>query len=187
MRALPAPLAYGLIGGIVLAQYLCGLATVTSASRMTYAFARDGGLPLSHWLRRVHERRRVPAVATWAVALAAVAFTVYEPAYNTITAVASVLLYVSYVLPAALGLFAYGRWWTRMGPWDLGVWYRPLAALCVLGVGVLFFITGLPGTEKTPWIVGGAALLLVLVGFAGVRRVFPGPPPALLERESKGK
>ena len=29
------------------AQYLCGLATVTSASRMAYAFARDGGLPLS--------------------------------------------------------------------------------------------------------------------------------------------
>jgi amino acid transporter len=185
--ALPGPLAYGLVGGIVLAQYLCGLATVTSASRMTYAFARDGGLPLSRLLRRVSPHRRVPATATWTVALAAVAFTVYEPAYETISASAAVLLYVSYVLPAALGLFAYGRWWTRMGPWDLGVWYRPLAALCVLGVVVLFGIAAGPGTENTAWIVGGAALLLVLVWFAGVRRVFPGPPPALLERESEGK
>ena len=32
------------------AQYLCGLATVTLASRMTYAFARDGGCP-GHALR----------------------------------------------------------------------------------------------------------------------------------------
>src|SRR5207302_7083928 len=35
-------LAVALYIGISLAQYLCGLATVTSASRMAYAFARDG-------------------------------------------------------------------------------------------------------------------------------------------------
>jgi amino acid transporter len=181
------PLGYGLIGGIVVAQYLCGLATVTSTSRMTFAFARDGGLPLSHLLRRVDERRRVPVIATWTVAVAAVAFTLYEPAYATITAVASVLLYVSYVLPAALGLVAHGRWWTRMGPWDLGVWYRPLAALCVVGVGVLFFIATRPNNENTAWIVGGAVLLLALLWFGGVRLIFPGPPPALLQREKEGK
>src|SRR4051812_4612997 len=45
--------AHALIGGIVLAQFLCGLATVTSASRMCFAFARDGGLPASHWIRHV--------------------------------------------------------------------------------------------------------------------------------------
>ena len=39
--------------GISVAQYLCGLATVTSASRMTYAFARDGGLPMSNALKSV--------------------------------------------------------------------------------------------------------------------------------------
>ena len=44
---LPRPLAIGLVAAIVVAQYLCGLATVTSASRMAYAFARDGGLPFS--------------------------------------------------------------------------------------------------------------------------------------------
>ena len=33
--------------GIVLANYLCGLACLTSTSRMTFAFARDGGLPFS--------------------------------------------------------------------------------------------------------------------------------------------
>ena len=30
---------------ILVSQWLCGLATVTSVSRMIFAFARDGGLP----------------------------------------------------------------------------------------------------------------------------------------------
>jgi amino acid transporter len=50
-------------GAIAIAQYLCGLATVTSASRMAYAFARDGGLPASHLLRRVCPQFRTPDVA----------------------------------------------------------------------------------------------------------------------------
>ena len=49
-EVLEPPLALPLFAGIAVAQYLCGLATVTSASRMTYAFARDGGLPGSGWL-----------------------------------------------------------------------------------------------------------------------------------------
>src|SRR5262245_36366027 len=64
---LPRSLAVLLCAGIVLAQYLAGLATVTSASRMAYAFARDGGLPFSTAVRWVCPRRRSPAVAIWAV------------------------------------------------------------------------------------------------------------------------
>ena len=47
-EVLPRSLVVGLVVAIVLAQYLCGLATVTSASRMAFAFARDGGLPFAH-------------------------------------------------------------------------------------------------------------------------------------------
>ena len=38
---------------VFVAQLLCGLATVTSASRMIFAFARDGGLPGSKALSKV--------------------------------------------------------------------------------------------------------------------------------------
>ena len=37
-QVFPRPLAMGLFAGIAVPQYLCGLATVTSASRMTFAF-----------------------------------------------------------------------------------------------------------------------------------------------------
>jgi hypothetical protein len=46
-------------------QFLCGWATVTSASRMIFAFAREGGLPGWSFLRRVSPRYRTPNVAIW--------------------------------------------------------------------------------------------------------------------------
>ena len=131
---LPRPLDVALVAAIVLAQYLCGLATVTSASRMAYAFARDGGLPFSHAVRWVCPKRRSPAVAIWTVAAASVLFTLHTPVYATITAVCTIFLYVSYVLPCLLGAWAHGRSWTAMGPWNLGRWYRPLALFSARGL-----------------------------------------------------
>src|SRR4029077_12469797 len=117
---------------IALAQYLCGLATVTSASRMAYAFARDGGLPFSTQLRKVSPSYRTPAAAIWATATLSFAFTVFVP-YVTIAAVCVIFLYVSYVIPIALGFFAYGTRWKEMGPWTIGRWYRPLSVVAALG------------------------------------------------------
>src|SRR5262249_44669616 len=82
------------------------LAAVTSASRIAYAFARDGGLPASRALRAVSARYRTPTAAIWTVTLAAVLSTVYTAVYETMAAAAAILLYMSYVLPTALGLAA---------------------------------------------------------------------------------
>jgi amino acid transporter len=177
---LPRSLAVLLCAGIVLAQYLAGLATVTSASRMAYAFARDGGLPFSTAVRWVCPRRRSPAVAIWAVAAVSVLFTLHTPVYSTITAVCTILLYVSYVLPTSLGARAYGRTWTAMGPWDLGGWYRPLAVLSVIGCAALIAIGMQPPNERSTWVVGAFAIALAVAWFGGVRRRFPGPPHSAL-------
>ncbi|HET6896954.1 MAG TPA: amino acid permease, partial [Vicinamibacteria bacterium] len=181
---LPRPLAYALLAGIAVAQYLCGLAAVTSASRIAYAFARDGGLPASSALRRVSDRYRTPTLAIWTVAAAATLSTVYTPVYETMAAVAAIFLYISYVLPTALGLATYGKRWTVMGPWNLGRWYRPLAAVSVIGCLGLIAIGMHPPNEKSVWIVGGVLLLLAVVWFTGVRSRFAGPSEALLRATS---
>ena len=175
-QVLPRPLALALTGGIVVAQYLCGLATVTSASRMAYAFARDGGVPFSSTVRWVCPRRRSPAVAVWCVAGSAVLFTLYTPVYSTITAVCTILLYLSYVVPIALGARAHGRTWTEMGPWHLGAWFRPLSWIGVAGCLVLIGIGMQPPNERSSWVVGGMAIVLALVWIGGERYRFPGPP-----------
>ena len=177
---LPRGFAYAVYAGIALAQYLCGLAAVTSASRLAYAFARDGLLPLSGRLRLVSDRYKTPTIAIWTVALAAALATVYTPVYEIMAASAAILLYISYVLPTALGLFAHGRTWTVMGPWDLGRWYRPFAAVSVVGCVALIAIGVQPPNEKTGWIVGGTLLVLAAAWFGRARRRFAGPPEALL-------
>lgn len=177
---LPHALAVALCAGIVVAQYLAGLATVTSASRMAYAFARDGGLPFAAAVRWVCPRRKSPAVAIWAVAVVSVLFTLHTPVYSTITAVCTIFLYVSYVLPTALGARAHGRTWTAMGPWDLGPWFRPLAVLSVLGCGGLIAIGIQPPNERSAWVVGAFAIALAVAWFGGVGRRFPGPPRTAL-------
>jgi amino acid transporter len=174
--ALPAWLAAALEAGILLAQYLCGLATVTSASRMLYAFARDGGVPLAPTLRAVNPTFSTPVAAIWTVALGSVAFTVYSPVYVTITAVCALLLYVSYVLPTALGLAAYGTRWQRMGPWRLGWAYRPLAVLAVAGCGVLILIGALPPNELAGKTLLGFLAVLAVLWLVRARHHFPGPP-----------
>ena len=138
-----------------MAQYLCGLATLTSASRMAYAFARDGGLPWSRAVRWVCPKRRSPPVAIWCAAVASVLFTIYTPVYATITAVCTILLYISYVVPCVLGAWAHGKSWTIMGPWDLGRWYRPLAVVSAAGCIGLIVIGIQPPHQKSAWIVGG--------------------------------
>jgi amino acid transporter len=178
---LPHSLVLALCVGIVVAQYLCGLATLTSASRMAYAFARDGGLPYSTAVRWVCPRRRSPAVAIWAVAAVSVLFTLHTPVYSTITAVCTIFLYISYVLPTALGARAYGRTWTAMGPWDLGRWYRPLALLSVVVCAALIVVGMQPPNERSIGVVGAFAMVLAVAWFGGVRRRFPGPPATALD------
>jgi amino acid transporter len=175
---IPEPLRTVLYIGIFLAQFLCGLATVTSVSRMTYAFARDGGLPFSHALRTVHTGYKTPVAAIWTTALISVLFTLYTPAYTTIVSVTVIFLFLSYGLPIVMGLFAYGRSWTRMGPWNMGPLYRVVAALVGAAVVMIFVIGIQPPNAKALPITLGFLALTALVWYGLERRRFKGPPVA---------
>jgi amino acid transporter len=185
---LPPWLVLSFVLGIAIAQYVCGLATVTSASRMAYAFARDGGLPWSRALARVSPSYGSPAIAIWVTSALSVAFTIYTPIYSTLVSVCVILLYLSYGLPTLLGLLAYGRSWTAMGPWSLGRWYQPLAVVCLFGCGFLVLIGIQPPNEMALWIVLGSCGVTAAVWFGVMRHRFQGPPQTLLSvhRRSAG-
>jgi amino acid transporter len=178
---LPPGLVLGFVLAIAVAQYVCGLACVTSASRMAYAFARDGGLPWSRALCRVDVRYGSPAIAIWATSTLSILLTIYTPIYTTLASACAILLYLSYALPTLLGLLAYGRSWTDMGPWSLGRWYQPLAVVCLIGCAFLLVIGIQPPNEKAGWIVLGACGLTATVWLGVMRHRFEGPPTSLLE------
>ena len=174
---LPGAAGRALWVGIVVGNYLCGLACVTSTSRMMYAFARDGGLPGSRALKRVSPKWRTPVAAIWTTVALAFASTLYAPAYTTLTTACVIFLYLSYVMPAVAGFRAYGRSWTRMGPFDLGAaTYRTLAIVSISGVALLVWIGVQPPNEKALTVTLAAAGLLAAAWWLGVRSRFKGPP-----------
>jgi amino acid transporter len=175
-QTLPAGLKMFLYVIIFICQFICGLATVTSVSRMIFAFARDNGLPMSGVLKKVSPTYRVPVAAIWTGAVLSVLFVAYAKAYSTVVSVTSIALYLSYAMPIAAGLIAYGGKWKDMGPWDMGPAFRIVAALCVIISLVIFYIGVQPPNQLALEVLAYIAVITALAWFGLEMRRFKGPP-----------
>ena len=177
LHQLPDVLRIALSIGIFVANYLCGLACLTSCSRMMYAFSRDGGLPGSSALRKVHATLKTPIIATWVSAILAIAATLYGDAFIVLATGSAVFLYISYVMPVAAGLFAEGKSWKHKGPFDLKNLSKPIALLAVLGGSILVYVGMQPPNEKVLYLT--LIMLGVMAAFwfvFGEKNRFTGPP-----------
>jgi len=140
----------------VVAQLFCGMSSITSASRMMYAFSRDGATP-GHRLWRRLNGQRVPVYAVWAIAVLAFfcAFPAYfgtngVVAYVAVTSIATIGLYIAYAIPIYLRLREGDAW--EPGEWNLGRWYKPvgwIACIWVAFISILFILPTVPG--GIPW------------------------------------
>ena len=88
------------------AQFFCGTASVTSASRMMFAFSRDRAVP-GHFLWRTVANNRVPYLAVVAIGVLAWLLmlpTLLDPAigYLVGTSIAVIGLYISMAIPIFL-------------------------------------------------------------------------------------
>jgi amino acid transporter len=164
--------------GIVVANYLCALAGLTSLSRMIFAFARDGGLPKQ--LRKISPTHRTPGAAIWIGALLCFVLGLVagnnEQAYIILASGCAVFLYVSYVMPIAAGLLAEGKTWTKKGPFNLGGASKLVAVLAVLGGLILAFVGFQPPYQLVGQFLAVMVVVLIVVWFAFERSRFPGPP-----------
>ena len=174
--SMPAALKAILYIGIVLANYLCALAGLTSLSRMIFAFARDGGFPASKALRYVSPTHRTPTYAIWVGALLAFLSTLYSQDFWTLAAGCAVFLYLSYAMPVAASLIAEGKTWTKKGPFTLGGLSKPLGLITVLGALLLYFIGVQPPNNKLIWYTVGLLVIMAILWFGLARTRFPGPP-----------
>jgi amino acid transporter len=184
---MPKGLTTVLYIGILIAQLLCGLATVTSASRMLFAFSRDDGMPFgSKALASVSPKYRTPVNAIWTATVLAILYVVLAMSikiagtsiYVIVVNSTLVFLFLSFTVPLVAGLFAYGTAkWPNPGPWAMSAGlYKLVTVLSVVGMGVILFIAVAPPNERVLWIVLGFIALALVVWVLFENRRFKGPP-----------
>ena len=172
---------------IFISQWLCGLATVTSASRMLFAFSRDGGIPgASKALATVNPTLRTPVAAIWTASVLSVLFVSLTsaitiagtPAYSIVVSCTVIFLFLSFSLPIALGLMTIGGpKWPTMGPWNIGIGtYKVVASLSLVAMAVMFFIGIQPPNDWALEITLGFIVLALVIWVVFENRRFQGPP-----------
>ncbi len=145
-------------------QFFCTMSCMTSCSRMTFAFSRDGAIPGSSIWRKV-DVKRVPRNAVLFGAVVAVLLTLpalYKSpsgaptAFYAVVSIGVIGLYVAFAIPI----------WQRLrmgdsfepGPWTLGAKYKWMCWVSVIEIAIIsvYFIlpttpAGWPGNEEFTW------------------------------------
>jgi amino acid transporter len=184
---LPNGLKMALYFFILITQLLCGLATVTSASRMLFAFSRDDGVPLfSKGLATVSPSFRTPVNAIWTATVLCILYVIMAmmikvgetSIYVIVVNSTLVFLFLSFTIPLVAGMFAYGTAkWPTPGPWAMSEGlYKLVTLLSVVGMGVILFIAVAPPNERVLYVVAGFVALALVVWVAVENRRFEGPP-----------
>jgi amino acid transporter len=164
----------------VVAQFFCVTASVTSASRMMFAFSRDRAVP-GHPLWRRVARNRVPVWSVFGVAFFAAVLMIpaiwnYFVGYAVGTAIAVIGLYIAFVIPVYLRLRK-GDSWDEPRAWSLGRHYKWIDTVALVWVGLITIIfviplykVGLPWEDNFDWRFSNYTILW----FAGIGLVFGG-------------
>jgi amino acid transporter len=177
-------------------QLFCGMACVTSSSRMTFAFSRDGAVPGHNLWRRLGSNR----TPTWAVLfVVAFAMIITIPAYwgnhaglpvafLAVTSISVIGLYIAYTIPVFLRWRMGDRFQT--GPWTLGrkyKWLNPVAFIWVIICVIIFCLPFTPAAvpwnstfswsavNYAPLVTIGVMLAVTIWYFGWARHYFKGP------------
>ncbi len=184
---MPAGLKTVLYLGILITQLLCGLATVTSASRMLFAFSRDDGIPVgSKALASVSPTYRTPVTAIWTATVLCILYVVLAMTikvegtsiYVIVVNSTLVFLFLSFTVPLVAGLFAYGTAkWPTPGPWAMAAGtYKLVTVLSVVGMAIILYIAVAPPNGRVLWVVLGFIALALVMWVLVENRRFQGPP-----------
>ncbi|XP_010241137.1 PREDICTED: amino-acid permease BAT1 homolog isoform X3 [Nelumbo nucifera] len=173
------------LGAISVAIFFCGMSSVTSNSRMAYAFSRDGAMPFSSLWHRVN-KQEVPINAVWLSAFISFCMALTSlgslVAFQAMVSIATIGLYIAYALPIFFRVTLARKSFVP-GPFNLGRYGVLVGWVAVLWVSTITVLFSLPVAypvtkdtlNYTPVAVGGLLILTVSSWILSARHWFKGP------------
>lgn len=193
-------IATALAAGQIIMGMSCQMANFSSATRLTWAWARDGGLP--QYFGHVDGRHRVPSRAvalTTALVLLLALLNLGSGTYTALGAITSLSVigfYVSYAIILAVTLYARYR---AEGGLALGEWNLGRAGPLVNAFALLYtcwmlvflpFPSMLPVTASNMnWSLPAYATIMILavtLWFVRARNIWPGPNQKVVDLVLRG-
>ena len=177
---------------IIFAFFSCGTAVQGAGSRMAFSYGRDGALPGSAWLSKVHARFRTPVNALLAGSVVSVLFVLlvyYQPSKDVklgfitypanITALYSLIsfavsgIYLSFLLTVIAAIIARRRGWKPEGAFQLGRWGWTVSIVAALYLGLMLLNVVVPtgltsgrGLFNLDWITLLVMAVIAVIGAA---------------------
>ena len=146
---MPQKTALAILGLTIIGGYFTGQGCMVAASRVTFAYARDGCFPGSWWIQRVNRHTRTPVNAVWFNTTIGICTTFLifggTTAIGAIFSIGGLAAYVAFTIPIFIRVFLVGNRF-RPGPWNLGRWSMPIGAAASAFVIVMVPILCLPSS-----------------------------------------
>jgi amino acid transporter len=147
LQVLPMKTALATLALTIIAGFSMGQGCMVAASRVTYAYARDGCFPMSRYWRKVNQHTKTPVNAVWfncviGVLLCCLIFA-GDVAILAIFSVGAIACFVGFAIPISLRVFYVGSRF-RKGPWNLGKFGQPIGVAAVSFVALMVPILCLP-------------------------------------------
>jgi amino acid transporter len=184
---------------IIFAFFSCGTSVQGAGSRLAFSYGRDGALPGSAWISRVHHRFKTPVNALLAGAVVTVLFAllVYvSPAHDyhlwfvtypaNINALVSLVsfgvsgIYLSFLLTVIGAIVARQRGWVPEGRFRLGKWGWPVCIVAAVYLALMFLNVVAPTGLSSPrgyfnldWIT---LLVIAVIAVVGAAYLFAARP-----------
>ena len=177
LQVMPKNTALAILALTIMCAFSMGQGCMVAASRVTFAYARDGCFPLSKYWCRVNKHTQTPVNAVWFnVVIGEVCLCLIfggPVAIGAIFSIGAIGAFVAFTIPITIRTFFVGNRFRR-GPWHLGKWSFPIGCIATAFTTLMIPVLCLPsvtGSDLTlsymNWtcLVWGAPMLGAIVWY----------------------
>ena len=150
VQVMPQKIALAILGLTIICGFSMGQGCMVAASRVTFAYARDGCFPGSWWIKRVNKHTFTPVNAVWFNTTIGICllFLIFggSIAIGAIFSVGAIAAYVAFTIPIFIKTFFVGDRFRR-GPWHLGKFSKPIGMMACSFILVMMPILCFPSVR----------------------------------------